>query len=94
MDRCAREDIYYNQASMTGLEATEEFRDDTTHYQIEGDITFYQMMLLLCDTSLSGIQEDKWIPYYSEADKWLNIYAYQIGLGGSYGCGFKPVNLA
>ena len=50
-------------------------------------------MLLLCDTYLSGIWEDKLIPYYSEVDKWSNIYLYQIGLGGSYNHGFKPVKL-
>ena len=50
-------------------------------------------MFLLCDTSLSGIWEDKLIPYYSEVDKWSNIYAYQIGLGGSYDHGFKHVKI-
>ena len=54
---------------------------------------FYQILLPLCDTSLSGIWDDKRIPYYSEVDKLSNIYAYQIGLGGSYGHGFKPVKL-
>ena len=50
---------------------------------------FYQIMLPLCDTSLSGIREDTWISYYSEVERWSNLYAYQIGLGGSYGNGFK-----
>ena len=35
----------------------------------------------------------KRLPYYFQVDKWSNIYAYQIGLGGSYGHGFKPVKL-
>ena len=50
-------------------------------------------MLPLCDTPLSGIQEDKRIQYYSEIEKCSNLYAYQIGLGGSYGHGFKPVKI-
>ena len=51
---------------------------------------FHQLLLPLCDTSLFGIREYKWIPYYSEVEKLSNLYAYQIGLGGSYGNGFKP----
>ena len=47
----------------------------------------------LCDISLSGIQEDKWLLYYSKVDKWSNIYTYKIVFGGSYGHGFKPVKL-
>ena len=50
-------------------------------------------MLPLCDTPLSGIREGKRLPYYSEVGKWSNIYAYQIGLGVSYGHGFKHVKL-
>ena len=50
-------------------------------------------MLPLCDTSLSGIREDKCMPYYSEVDKWSNIYAYQVGIGGSCNHGFKTVKL-
>ena len=46
------------------------------------------------DTPLSGIQEDKRIPYCSEVEKQSNLYACQIILGGSYGHGFKPVNLS
>ena len=46
-------------------------------------------MLPLCVTYLSIIREDKFIPFYTEVDKWWNIYACQIGLGGSYVHGFK-----
>ena len=34
------------------------------------------------------------MPYYSEVEKWSNIHAYQIGLGGSYGYGLKTVKLS
>ena len=53
----------------------------------------YQLLLPLYDTSLSVIWEDKRIPYYYEVEKWSNLYAYQIFIGGSYGHGFKPVKL-
>ena len=43
---------------------------------------FYQLLLPLCDIYLSGIQEGKRLSYYSEVDKWSNLYAYHIGLGG------------
>ena len=33
------------------------------------------------------------MPYYSEVDKWSNLYAYHIGIGGSYSHGFKTVNI-
>ena len=48
-------------------------------------------MLPLCDISLSVIQEVKRLPYYSEVEKWPNIYAFRIDIGGSYGHGLKPV---
>ena len=54
---------------------------------------FYKLLFLLCDTSISGIKEDKKIPYYSEVEKWSNIHAYHIILGGSYGHVFKPVKI-
>ena len=76
---------------MPGIEATEEFRDDTTHYYRQGLIVFYQIMLPLCDTPLSGIRENKRPLYQYEVEIWSNIYAYQIGIGGSYGHGFKYV---
>ena len=63
------------------------------HYQREGLLIFYNILLFLCDTSLSGIREDKQFLYYYEVEKWSDLYVYQIGLVGSYGHGFKPVNL-
>ena len=56
-------------------------------------LLFNQLMFPLCDTPLSRIQEDKRIQYYSKIEKCSNLYAYQIGLGGSYGHGFKPVKI-
>ena len=60
----------------------------------ERDFLFiFQIFFPLCDTSLSGIREEKQLPYYSEVEKCSNLYAYQIGLGGYYGHVFKPVKL-
>ena len=33
------------------------------------------------------------MPYDSEAEKWSNLYAYQIGLGGSYGHVLKTAKI-
>ena len=60
---------------MPGQQDNEEVMDDTTRYQ-RGTSHFYQLMLPLCDTTLSGILEGKWLPYYSEVEKWSNIYSY------------------
>ena len=58
-----------------------------------GFLIFYHIMLPLCDTSFSGIQERKRVFNYSKVEKLSNIYAYQICFGGSYRLGFKPVKL-
>ena len=66
----------------------------TQHIIRERDLLFfYQLLLPLCDTPLSGIWENKRPLYYYEVDKWSNIYAYQIGIGGSYVHGFKHMKL-
>ena len=40
-----------------------------------GFLIFYQIILPLCDTFFSEIQEEKWVSNYSEVDKWSNIYS-------------------
>ena len=94
MGLCEREYISQKQKMILRLEATEDVRDDTTRYQRQGLLIFYQLLLPLYDTSIYGIREDKLILYYSEVQKWSNLYAYQIGLGESYGHSFKNVNLS
>ena len=42
---------------MPGRKDTEEVKDDTMNYQIEGLLICYQILLLLCDTPISIIQE-------------------------------------
>ena len=54
---------------------------------------FYQLLLPMYDTPLSIIREGKWPLYYYEVEKLSNIYAYHIGLDGSYGYGFKHMKL-
>ena len=46
---------------------------------------FYQLILPLCDTSKSGVENDPRMNYYCEVEWWSNLYALQLGLGGSYG---------
>ena len=54
-------------------------------------LLFYHILLPLCDTPPSRIQEDKRLPYYSEVEKGSNIHAFHIGIGGSYGHRLKLV---
>ena len=54
---------------------------------------FYQLVLPICDTERSGIKDDVILPYYSQVEKWSNLYAYQLGLGGSYGHEYKNISV-
>ena len=54
---------------------------------------FYQLILPICDTEKSGVKKDGRLSYYSKVEEWSNLYAYQIGLGGSYGHEFKSVSI-
>jgi len=54
---------------------------------------FYQLVLPICDTERSGIKDDVRLPYYSQVEKWSNLYAYQLGLGGSYGHEYKNISV-
>ena len=54
---------------------------------------FLQLVLPLGDPEKSGVEDDDRLPYYSKVEQWSNLYAYQIGLGGSYGHEFKSVSL-
>ena len=46
---------------------------------------FYEQVLTICNTKKSGIRGDKRPSYYVKVEEWSNLYAYQIGLGESYG---------
>jgi hypothetical protein len=54
---------------------------------------FYQLLLPICDPKRSGIRGDARKPFYSEVERFSNIYAFSIGLGGSYGHTFKTITL-
>jgi hypothetical protein len=54
---------------------------------------FHQLLLPICDPKRSGIQDDPRKPFYSEVERFSNIYAFGIGLGGSYGHTFKTITL-
>ena len=45
---------------------------------------FYQLILPICSVIKSVINKDTRKYYYSEVDKWINIYADQISIGGAY----------
>ena len=66
----------------------------TTARTIEGDDLFFNQLLLpICDPKRSGIQGDYRQSFFSEVEGFTNLYAYSIGLGGSYGHKFKTVDL-
>ena len=49
----------------------------------------YQLILPICDTEKSGVKNDGRLLYYSKLEEWSNLYAYQIGLGCTYGHEFE-----
>jgi hypothetical protein len=59
---------------------------------IDGDaLFFFQLLLPICDPAKSGIENDPRLPYYSKVAKWTQVYATNLGLGGSYGHHYKSV---
>jgi len=54
---------------------------------------FRQLILLLCNTSLLGTEDDERINYYSECKTNKNIYASKIGAISSYGNAFQPITI-
>lgn len=50
---------------------------------------FYQLLLPLCDTSKSGVEDDPRMNFYTEVTKFTNVYAYLSGTGSDYGHAFK-----
>ena len=50
---------------------------------------FYQRLLPICDPRKSDIVDDTRIPYYTECEKFNNLYKLQSGVGGSYGHSWK-----
>lgn len=60
----------------------------------KGDaLFFHQLLLPMCDPKMSGINGDARKAFYSQVETFSNLYAIQIGLGGSYGHKFKNVTL-
>ena len=53
---------------------------------------FFQLLFPICDPAKSGIENDPRKAFYSEVENFTNQYAAEIGLMGSYGHSFKPVN--
>jgi hypothetical protein len=54
---------------------------------------FHQLLLPMCDPKMSGIAANPCKPFYSKVEMFSNLYAIQIGLGGSYGHRFKNIVL-
>ena len=41
----------------------------------------------------SGIRKDQWKYFYFEVDKWSNIYASQLGIGGAFSKKFEHIRI-
>ena len=54
---------------------------------------FYQLILPICKIEKSTIRGDGRLSYYAKLEDWSNLYAYQIGLGGSYNHKFKNITV-
>jgi len=66
----------------------------TKHRMTVGDaLFFHQLLLPMCDPKRSGVVGDPRKPFYSEVETFSNLYAVNIGLGGSYGHRFKMLGL-
>ena len=47
-------------------------------------IYFHKLLLPMCDLKMSGINGDARKAFHSKVETFSNLYAIQIGLGGSY----------
>ena len=66
----------------------------TKERMVDGDALFFQQLLLpMCDPNMSGVNADPRKAFYSKVETFSNLYAIQIGLGGSYGHKFKNIVL-
>ena len=54
---------------------------------------FYQLLLPMCNPARSGILHYPRLPFYSEVEKFLQLYAIQVNLGGTYRHSFNNLNI-
>ena len=66
----------------------------TTERMVLGDaLSFYQLLLPICNPTRSGIPGDARKPFFSKVEEFTNSYTYSIGLRGLYRHRFKPIEL-
>lgn len=73
----------YKLLKQLGLSKTRLLRHDP--------LFFYQLLLPICRIDKSDVQNDPRKPYYSSVMSWSQKYAFEMGLGGSYGHRFKEI---
>jgi hypothetical protein len=57
----------------------------TRERMVKGDaLFFHQLLLPMCDPTMSGIADDPRKAFYSQVETFSILYAIHIGLGGSY----------
>ena len=54
---------------------------------------FHQLLLPICDPRKLGISGDERLPFYTEVERFSNLYAFQNGWTGSYGHTLKLANV-
>lgn len=62
---------------------------------VEGDaLWFFQLILPIVDSKDFGIEGDEQKHYYTEVERWSNIFGYKKGLGSEYGHVYHPVRVS
>ena len=65
----------------------------TTERMVLGDaLSFYQLLLPICNPTRSGIPGDARKPFFSKVEEFTNSYAYSIRFGGSLGTSSSRLN--
>jgi hypothetical protein len=54
---------------------------------------FYQLLLPMCDPSMSGVERDPRKPFYTKVSQFSNLYKYQTGIGNGYGHDIPEVQM-
>ena len=62
--------------------------------QDEDALFFYQLILPICDTKRSGIENDPRMSFYYELEFWTKKYILDNRIGGTYGHSIKDIYAA
>ena len=66
---------------------------DAAHMKDNDELFLYQLFLPMCSVWRSGIKKDMRKYFYSEVDKWGDIYAYRLIIVGLYSKKFEKIRI-